>query len=164
MGTFANYYREPKVPTERDTEVIAMIAQTTALAIERHQRELERKRAEEQRDLLLRELDHRVKNLFAVASAIVKMSGRSATSVPEVVNAISGRLDALHRAHERAVSDRTKDCSLKDIVSDVLAPYADGQRLQLSGDDLNITDEAVRGIALILHELATNAAKYGALS
>ncbi len=61
LGTFANYYREPRKPSERDLEVIGMVSRTAAIAIERSQNEKARDRAEEQRMLLLRELNHRVK-------------------------------------------------------------------------------------------------------
>src|SRR6201996_5182822 len=83
LGTFANYYREPKEPTERDLEVIGMVTRTTAIAIERSVNEHAPERAEAQRNLLLRELNHRVKNVFAVADSLLMMSARSATNVEE---------------------------------------------------------------------------------
>lgn len=81
LGTFANYYREPREPTERDLEVIGMVTRTTAIAIERYRNELARERAEEQRLLLIHELNHRVKNVFALADAMVAMTAKSATGV-----------------------------------------------------------------------------------
>jgi two-component sensor histidine kinase len=173
LGTFANYYREPKSPTQRDIEVIAMVAQTAAIAIERHLRERELERAEEKRQLLLRELNHRVKNLFALANSLVKMSERSATTPQEMSQSIQGRLSALSRAHDLVqpgFSDNPltlPEVPLKDVMADILAPYniADAQaRVHVRGDDFTVANEAITSLALVLHELATNAAKYGALS
>ncbi|MCE4226227.1 GAF domain-containing protein [Methylobacterium sp. C25] len=173
LGTFANYYREPREPTERDLEVISMVTRTAAIAIERTRNEVARERAEEQRILLLRELNHRVKNVFTLIDSLLLMSARSATSVEAYAQAIRGRLYALSRAHELVqpglaqseVSDPT-DVPLKQVVSELLAPYVqDGtEKFMLAGsDDVLISPRAITGISLVLHELATNAAKYGAL-
>jgi two-component sensor histidine kinase len=174
LGTFANYYREPKEPTERDLEVIGMVTRTTAIAIEKHRNELARERAEEQRLLLLRELNHRVKNVFALVDSMLNMSARSARTPEEFSEAVRGRFRALSRAHEliqpglslTEIADPT-DVPLCQVIEDILAPYVqdDGGRIVVAGpEDVQISPRAVTGIALILHELATNAAKYGALS
>jgi len=173
LGTFANYYREPKEPTERDTEVISMVAQTTAIAIERHSRELDRQRSEEKHMLLVRELNHRVKNIFALANSLVVMSARSASSADELSKAVQGRLTALSRAHDLVQPGfngdqmQSHDVSLRAMLSDILAPYRIShveERVVMNGDDIAISPDAVTSLALVLHELATNAAKYGALS
>jgi two-component sensor histidine kinase len=172
LGTFANYYREPKSPSQRDIEAISMMAQTTAIAIERHRREAERAKEEEQRILLLRELNHRVKNLFALTNAIVTMTARSATSPKEMADAVRGRLTALARAHD-LVQPRLSDASPAESVSfrmildDILQPYRHKDlpgRIGIEGKDIAVKAQAITNIALVLHELATNAAKYGALS
>ncbi|WP_354042482.1 GAF domain-containing protein [Devosia sp. UYZn731] len=172
LGTFANYYRQPKEPTERDLEVIGMVTRTAAIAIERHRNELVRGRAEEQRELLARELNHRVKNLFTLVNALLATSVRAEISVKDYSVAVRGRLDALHRAHELVQPGLSPEASsdsaipLKTVLTDLLAPYVDeGDKFMLAGsDDLQISSRATTNIALVLHELATNAAKYGALS
>jgi two-component sensor histidine kinase len=172
LGTFANYYREPRTPTKHEMEVISMFAQASAIAIERHKRDLERQREEEHRGLLIRELNHRVKNVFAIASALVAMSGRSATSVDELTRSIQGRLGALGRAHELvqpglAADDEPSQLSLEKVLQHILAPYetdGDGRHLAMDGPSVMITPDAVSNLALVFHELATNAAKYGALT
>lgn len=176
LGTFANYYREPKEPTERDTEVISMMAQTTALAIERHRRDLERQRAEEQRVLLLRELNHRVKNLFALVNSLMVMSARSAATPQDLSKAMQGRLLALSRAHELVQPglrdpgegiEETYAVQFRDVLNDILEPYAlsgSEARVRCEGPGVTVTADAITSLALVLNELATNAAKYGALS
>jgi two-component sensor histidine kinase len=174
LGTFANYYREPKKPTERDLEVIAMVTRTTAIAIERFRNEQARERAEEQRQLLTRELNHRVKNIFALVDSLLFMSARSATNVRDFSEAVRGRLNALNHAHELvqpglAIGEPAaeQDVPLLQLLTDIVAPYvhSDPDKVSLTGEaELAISPKAITGMALILHELATNAAKYGALS
>ena len=173
LGTFANYYREPKEPTERDLEVISMVTRTTAIAIERSINEQARERAEAQRNLLFRELNHRVKNVFALVDSLLMMSARSATSTESFSAAVRGRLGALNKAHELiqpglSGTEIAEPCAapLKRVVADILAPYvqSDSEKFMLAGpDNVLISPDSVTGIALIMHELATNAAKYGAL-
>jgi two-component sensor histidine kinase len=172
LGTFANYYREPKEPSERDLETIAMVTRTTSIAIERSINERARERAEAQRNLLLRELNHRVKNVFALADSLVAMSARSATDVKSFSAAVRGRLGALNRAHalvQPGISDteiEPRAVPLKRVIDDILAPYvqSDRDKVLLAGpDDVQIHPQSITGVALVLHELATNAAKYGAL-
>jgi two-component sensor histidine kinase len=175
IGTFANYYREPRSPTERDLEVIAMVTQTAAIAAERHRIEVERKRAEEQHLLLLHELNHRVKNLFTLTNALVTMSARSAKTPEEMSKTLQGRLFALSRAHElvqpglRKASSafEGRDAPLRKMLEDILSPYAPQnteQRIEMAGPEVAIRPNAITSVALVLHELTTNAAKYGALS
>jgi len=174
IGTFANYYREPKHPTDRDTQVIEMVAQTAAIAIERHRLDRARIRMDEQRDLLIRELNHRVKNVFALSNSLLMMTARSTPDPKDIVKAVQGRLLALSRAHELVQPGLSEerlhhraDVALADVVRDILAPYAikdTDQRVELIGLQVRISADAITPVALVLHELATNAAKYGALS
>lgn len=135
----------------------------------------DRKRTEEQQNLLLREMHHRVKNAFALASSLVALSKRSAHTTLELAAAVSARLLALARAHELTLGDvvrgeqGTKTTTLADLAHAILSPYIDEerrdrQRIALSGPDVPVHGRAVASLALVLHEFATNAAKYGALS
>jgi PAS domain S-box-containing protein len=137
----------------------------------------ERRRAQEQQNLLLREMSHRVKNLFAVASGLVTLSARSARTPADMAEAVRGRLGALARAHGltrpglmNGGEKPGEDTTLHALVQTILAPYVDPQRCKdhgfflITGPCLPIGGNAVTTIALIMHELATNAAKYGALS
>ena len=136
----------------------------------------ERRRAEERQQLLLREMDHRVKNLFALAGSVVRLSARSAKTPSELASSVEARLLALARAHAltlRKVSDAPgqteQTIGLHALIRTVLAPYDDqaGKRetcVAISGPDIAIAGGTVTSFALLLHEFATNAAKYGALS
>jgi PAS domain S-box-containing protein len=134
----------------------------------------ERRRAQEQQDLLLREMNHRVKNAFALAIGLVRLSTRSARTPEELGSAIEGRLAALGRAHTLTLSQRPKDdrignqtTTMHALIRTILAPYLDATgegRTRVSGDDTPIGGSSTTAVALLLHEFATNAAKYGALS
>jgi PAS domain S-box-containing protein len=132
-----------------------------------------RKYADEQRALLLNELNHRVKNLFALVGGIVSLSARNAATPKELAAVLQGRLGALSRAHELIHPGlRPHDAAspggvdLADLIAQILAPYASphlDERIKVEGPKTALSGEAVTGMALIFHELATNAAKYGAL-
>jgi PAS domain S-box-containing protein len=136
----------------------------------------ERRRAEEQQRLLLREMDHRVKNLFALAGGLVAMSARSATTPEELSSTVRDRLVALARAHSLTLpvisegGKRTeRSTTLHALIRTILSPYKgraenDGAQATISGPDIRLAGGSLTGFALLLHEFATNAAKYGALS
>ncbi len=136
-----------------------------------------RKRAEEQQKLLLREMNHRVRNVFAVASAVVTLSANSANTSEELASAIRERLGALARADDLTLpkaSDAPPGTehatTLHALIQKMVSPFdgrADGDggaRVVVSGPDIPITGSVLTSFALLLHEFATNAAKYGALS
>ena len=136
----------------------------------------ERKHHEEQQELLLKEMDHRVKNLFAIVGGMVTLSARSATTPKELAETVRGRLGALASAHllirpGHSVAEAIKQTTtLGELVRKVLSPYAgpagtgDSARTEIEGPEIAVGAEAATNVALVVHELATNAAKYGALS
>jgi two-component sensor histidine kinase len=129
--------------------------------------------AQERQRLVFREMNHRVKNIFAVFHAMIALSARSARDPKEMAESLSGRLAALMRAkelvrpglkeRETGQSERT---TVDALVRTILKPYDDSsnERLVLSGPDVPVSENAATSLALALHETATNAAKYGALS
>ena len=137
----------------------------------------ERRRAQEQQNLLIREMSHRVKNLFAVTSGLVALSARSARTPADMAEAVRDRLGALARAHGLTrpglIDGNGVGCqntTLHALIQTIFAPYVDPERFKdhgffiITGPCLPIGGNAVTSIALVMHELATNAAKYGALS
>jgi PAS domain S-box-containing protein len=126
----------------------------------------ERRLAEEQQRLLVGELDHRVKNLLAVIQSIVQQSGHQAGDVPALQESLLGRLRAMAVAHELLSSTSWRGAALADLVERTLAPHRadDPQRLRLAVDNLVLGPSIAQNLSLALHELATNAAKYGAWS
>ena len=132
----------------------------------------ERKEAEEARELLAGEMSHRVKNLFALASALTAIAGRSATTTTEMARDLTQRLTALGRAHDllRPASGRVDDnaAPLGDLLAALLAPYDDngavGSRIRTFIPDVRVGQTAATTLALVVHELATNSIKHGALS
>ncbi|HZH26218.1 MAG TPA: HWE histidine kinase domain-containing protein [Azospirillaceae bacterium] len=132
----------------------------------------DRWQAEEERQLITRELHHRVKNLFAVAGGMVALTARSARTPDEMAQTLQGRLNAMAHAHElilpatKGVEAKPQQTSLDVLVRTILAPHVgEGHsRLDIQGLDIDIGPNAATGLTLVLHELATNAAKYGSLS
>jgi PAS domain S-box-containing protein len=136
----------------------------------------ERRRAEQQQRLLLREMDHRIKNLFALAGGVVALSARSATTAEELSSAVRDRLMALAQAHALTLPVNSEggtrieqSTTLHVLIQTILLPYegrGDGHRARvtISGPDIRLAGGLVTAFALLLHEFATNATKYGALS
>jgi two-component sensor histidine kinase/DNA-binding response OmpR family regulator len=124
----------------------------------------DRKEAEERQVLLAREVDHRAKNTLAVVQAIVRLARRD--NVADYSRAIEGRITALAQTHELLSQSRWEGASIERLAGDEMAPYRDEtqSRVTMAGPPLLLRPEQAQIVALALHELATNAAKYGSLS
>ena len=118
----------------------------------------------EQRELMIREMNHRVKNLFAVISALIAMSVRNAKDVKEFANDLRDRIEALGRAHSLTTDPGDSRFTLRKIFETIVQPAANGQSVELNGNETEIAPRSVTPLALICHEWTTNSAKYGALS
>jgi PAS domain S-box-containing protein len=128
------------------------------------------KQLEQERTLVANELSHRIKNIFAVISGLIHLSARSFPEAKGFADALRERVGALGRAHDfvrphSPLSRRpTSGTSLFAMLAELLAAYQDGNRIVFKGDDTTIDDRSATPLGLVFHELATNAAKYGALS
>lgn len=127
----------------------------------------ERKLAEERQGILLHELNHRVKNTLATVQSIASMTRRSAQQGdPAAWDAFMGRLQGLAKTHDLLTASQWQGSSLSDVLSNELEPYQDStrQRIRLRGPKVRLQPSAVLALGLAVHELATNATKYGSLS
>jgi PAS domain S-box-containing protein len=125
----------------------------------------DRKQSEEYQRMLAAELSHRVKNILAVVQVLAERTGDKATSAADFIEAFRGRIQALSSAHQALMARDWHDAGLVEIVEAAVAPYLDSHaRISLNIQDLALKPEAALTLALAFHELATNAAKHGALS
>ena len=126
----------------------------------------ERKAGEEHLRLLMRELTHRSKNLLAVIQALARQTSRHAGSLDNFLEEFGARLQALSRSHDLLVQEEWHSAGLRDLVRSQLGHYIDRDDSQISieGSPVHLKPEAAQSLGLALHELAVNAAKYGALS
>ena len=130
----------------------------------------ERVEAQERQVLLMREMNHRIKNLFALTGGLISLSARSAGSVEQLASTLRDRVEALARAHALTMQDGVEggeaSAGLVELLRAILSPYEaeHADALAITGEDIQVRGSALTSLALVLHEFATNAAKYGALS
>lgn len=132
----------------------------------------EQKLALEEREVISQELSHRIKNIFAVIGGLIQVAARANPIIAPLAADLRARIAALGRAHDfvrpHSANSRplARQDSLRGLLSELLAPYQSNrdERVTISGVDLPVDDRAATPLALLFHELATNASKYGALS
>ena len=159
LGVCAIYHRQPRAPSAQDLQVSEVLSRTAAVAIEA-------KRAERQERLLLEELSHRVKNTLATAQSLATQTLRRNASPKRFAAAFSGRLAALARAHTLLANAGWTGVGLHELIRAQLAAHdaPEGGHVIIRGDDAMLEPSAALALGLTLHELATNAAKHGALA
>ncbi len=167
LGTLWVVAREGRQFDSGHVRVLTELATFTGIALRMIQSEEQLKKSLDEQATLTKEMSHRVKNVFAIANGLIRVSARNAESKDQLAESLTGRLQALAEAHalvRRSFSETGKGqhIPLGEIVARILRPYHGDS--DLDGPDIRIGEHATNNIALVLHELATNAAKHGALS
>jgi len=155
MGMIATHYSNPHRPTDREVYLIHVLARQAADY-------LERKRAEQIEKTLLRELNHRCNNLLAVVQAIANKSLSNDQTLAEARTAFVARLQALARANRQISKSNWSGVELRELVETELEPFK--TNVTVEGSPIKVRAQDAQNLSLALHELVTNAAKYGALS
>lgn len=143
LGTFANYYSEPRQPSDLDRATIEAIGLTTSIAVARMRLERMRNRAEGAKALVLEELQHRVKNAFALAQSLINLKMPAALSARDLTDKVNGKLRAIASAQDlivvrNAVRRSNQMTSIRTLLATILGPlrYGDGdERISLNGED-----------------------------
>lgn len=149
---------DPRTWTEAEITFLGAMFDRTYAA-------MDRLRLAEERDVLAGELAHRMKNILTLAQVVVKQSLRGVEGLDAERGAIDARLRALSAAQDVLAGGREKEADIRVVVDTALAPHLpDGDRVDIAGPPLRLQSQQVLGLTLALHELATNAAKHGALS
>lgn len=124
----------------------------------------ERKQWESRQELLLRELNHRVKNTLAIIQSIARSTARPGLGMDHFIDVFEGRLGAMAAAHDQLVTGNWESAVLDDLVRGALGAHAGARGVRLSLPPMHLGSSLAFNLALAVHELASNAAKYGALS
>jgi PAS domain S-box-containing protein len=173
QGSATEYHAEYRIirPSDGQVRWIAATAQIErgesgepVRLIGAHLDVTERKEAEAEQRLLMQELAHRVKNTMAMIQALASQTLRNADTLEAARETFSARLTALARAHDLLVGGRRADATVSDIAQSIIALQGDDARFRIVGEEVVLGPKAALALTLILHELTTNAVKYGALS
>lgn len=166
LGTVCVLDYKPRELTEEQAFTLRALARQVMTQLELRRALAAQQRAREQQQLLIRELHHRVKNTLATVQAIMGSTARSSSSMEQFQQAFIGRIASLGKTHSLLTEERWQTVSLHELVCLELEPYDDatGKRIQIRGQYVELAPDLAVPIGMAIHEMTTNAVKYGALS
>lgn len=166
IAAIGAYWAEEREPTEEEIVKLQIMARATATALESAMMYADLSETLERRKFLLRELDHRCKNMLASVQSVANQTLRRAESPEAFVEAFNGRLAAMASAHELLTRQAWGRADFRQVLGEVLSAYGglDDSRIGVEGPPITLSAESAVAMHMTLHELAVNAAKYGALS
>ncbi|MDG2523605.1 HWE histidine kinase domain-containing protein [Caulobacter segnis] len=166
LAAIGAYWAQERQPTTAEVARLEVIARATAAALESARARASLQEALERRELLLHELDHRMKNTLAAAHSITRQTLRHADSAEAFADAFERRLMALSQAHELLTQGGWGRATMEQVLMAAVTPFSGegGDRMSLFGPAMSLSPETAVDLHMAFHELAVNAAKYGALS
>jgi two-component sensor histidine kinase len=164
LGTVCVADYKPRQLDERQRNILRLMAKQVMAQIALRREVADRRLAEKQQQLLIAELHHRVKNTLATVQAVIQMSLRAAHDMDSFRGSIGQRIASLANTHTLLSERRWDAVSFRELVTSELAPYDQAGRLTLDGPDFKLPAQTAVAFGMMLHELTTNASKYGALA
>lgn len=169
LGSLCAIDAKPRKWTPREQAILADFAKLVEEQISLREHVAKLAQFDEQRLLIQGELAHRIKNIFSVISSLLLVSSRTETDLDGFVRSVTGRIQALSRANDFIIDSRPGGSAvargLAGLMEALLAPFKrDDRQVIVSGPNISVGEKTAAALALVVHELATNAAKYGALS
>jgi two-component sensor histidine kinase len=166
LGTLWVVARDGQAFDAGHVRILTELATFTGIALRMIQSEAALKTSLDEQATLTKEMSHRVKNVFAIANGLIRVTARNSATKEQLAESLTGRLQALADAHalvRRSFSEtgNGQHIGLQDILVRILRPY--GAQSEIRGPDIRLGEHATNNVALVFHELATNAAKHGAL-
>jgi two-component sensor histidine kinase len=154
----------PRAWSDADLKSLSDVAEIVMSEIELRREITQRRQAEDDQELLIHELHHRVKNTLSTVQALIQLNLTSAPTLAAFRDTIGDRIQSLAKTHTLLTTKRWRAIAFRDILKSELAPYEQVDRVSFVGPDFDLEAEVATTIGMIIHELTTNAAKYGALS
>lgn len=164
IGSLCAIDSSPRKWSDEDLSTLADIAEVVSSEIALRHEISERKRAEQGQFLLIRELNHRVRNTLATVQAVIQLSLASSPSMESFRESISARIASLARVHTMLADQQWSTTTFQEVLANELEPYQKDGQIEMTGPELRLSSESAVILAMVLHELTTNASKYGALS
>lgn len=164
IGSLCAIDTSPRTWQDADINTLTDVAEMVASEMALRHEIAERKRAEQGQFLLIRELNHRVRNTLATVQAVIQLSLASSASLESFRESIGARIASLARVHTMLADQQWSTTTFREVLANELEPYQKDGQIEMTGPELKLSSESAAILAMVLHELTTNASKYGALS